>query len=874
MRRGILIFAALLLAACSEKESANNREAPLRAQDSFATPAEPLALSKGQVTIRKSSLGKAFLMTPTLIVASSAPSFNLWQASLVSFERSGQRLALFQLNGLTYYQDLPADKLLQSFEILAEDDREITFRWDYGFDFLPMQSLWASSDMPPEMLGPADGPFTDVEPVWPAVTTHVREMRFEEDALYIEQVSRLRNLTFSLGQAQIAQAQPVAVSAEDVTATLGFRIQPYRPTPGFVARESENTKGIGFFEQHSWSRDEGRARLIAQRWDLSPARGPVVYAITKNTPPEFVEPIREGILYWNRVLGREAFRVETGVDPRERPRNRRVLVHWVNWEDAGFARANLQADPLTGELVGGNVFMTSAFVIGGALTARLEPRWVDPTARWLAPAGFRLPPGCHLAADGARALDTMSEVETTPEMVLKSAQDQVLVTIAHEVGHTVGLRHNFAASLKTELKDEAEARRARLEYLQGKRPQGAVLASTVMDYVGGVDGSLLGAAIRTVGLDYDVKAMRWAYGETRVLAEDLEAGPFCTDGTTLTSVTRLGCERFDGGMNPLAFHTATARRQRDNGAARFGRGLLMSFFPARGPVPTLDELRAKINGANLEQRAQQTLQQFQTLKGAALANVEHFRTLDEMGPKGWLNEAEWTTRNNEWLAKDWSAVGGLAGAIRSTLPFGETGLAKGWLAEQARQWLASAEAREGVTLEGVKYLMTDAQFALLSEAVNKFAERYEALYTAKAIEQFTLATDAKVTWHPVAAPEGEENVFAALVEAVLLSTDGDIKVRVGGVEVAVPQARHGADVRARSLRWLSPKSFARPGWGAVAREGLKTRLLERLRLVGAQGDTATALQQSLAGLELDAVAKTWSATEVALIKALEGLAQE
>ena len=36
--------------------------------------------------------------------------------------------------------------------------------------------------------------------------------------------------------------------------------------------------------------------------------------------------------------------------------------------------------------------------------------------------------------------------------ILKSAQATVQETVAHEVGHTMGLRHNFAGSLAAEYK--------------------------------------------------------------------------------------------------------------------------------------------------------------------------------------------------------------------------------------------------------------------------------------------------------------------------------------------------------------------------------------------------------------------------------------
>jgi hypothetical protein len=85
-------------------------------------------------------------------------------------------------------------------------------------------------------------------------------------------------------------------------------------------------------------------------------------------------------------------------------------------------------------------------------------------------------------------------------------------TILHEVGHTLGLRHNFKGSLE---------------------------GSSVMDYLNDADAAQL-----TQPGAYDVAAVKFLYG----LATTQATQAFCTDEDTLSDAR---CDRFDSSATPL-----------------------------------------------------------------------------------------------------------------------------------------------------------------------------------------------------------------------------------------------------------------------------------------------------------------------------------
>ena len=90
--------------------------------------------------------------------------------------------------------------------------------------------------------------------------------------------------------------------------------------------------------------------------------------------------------------------------------------------------------------------------------------------------------------------------------------------VAHEVGHTLGLRHNFKGSLLPP-------------------------SSSIMDYTS--DAASIGERRRTAG-GYDIAAIQYLYG----LSAELPTQPFCNDQDA--DVVDPDCRRRDQGARPLS----------------------------------------------------------------------------------------------------------------------------------------------------------------------------------------------------------------------------------------------------------------------------------------------------------------------------------
>lgn len=276
----------------------------------------------------------------------------------------------------------------------------------------------------------------------------------------------------------------------------------------------------------------------------SEAVKPIIYYVDNGTPEPIRSALIEGAQWWNQAFEAagyiNAFQVKVLPEDADPMDVRYNVINWVHRSTRGWSYGASIVDPRTGEIIKGHVTL-------GSLRVRQD----------------------YLIAQGL--LSPFENGEPADDKMLAMALNRLKQLSAHEVGHTIGIMHNYAASV--------EERSSVMDY-----PAPAVTLNTK----GEID--LESAYSLEIG-DWDKVSVAWGYqdfpmgvnekeGLNKILGDAYQRGlQFITDrDARAPGGSHAAAHLWDNGNDPVS-ELENLLRVREKAIKDFGENTIRKGVP-------------------------------------------------------------------------------------------------------------------------------------------------------------------------------------------------------------------------------------------------------------------------------------------------------